>query len=48
MDEGALSEVRKVERSMECKKSRGSRDPQQYPNLYGDQQMEGKGLCACI
>lgn len=43
-----LCEVGKVEKGMECKKSRGSSDPQQCSNFYGDQQMEGKGLCACI
>lgn len=48
MDEGVLCEARKVERGMECKKSRGSSGPQQCSNLYGDQQTEGKGLCACI
>lgn len=48
MDEEILCEVRKVERGMECKKSRESSSPQECPNLYGDQQTEGKGLCECI
>lgn len=31
---------------MVCEKSRGTADPQQGPDLYGDQQREGEGPVA--